>query len=375
MKKNAMRGPRNFAILTVVVGLVVGLAPAPEAEAGWPKRKKNELENRIPFQPSGEWEAYYKDEDGHAFELLQPVESNDDGDWMTLEFTDFTGNRSRIAIWKVIDEIGMHSTESNRLGYWQWISRSSVAPLQAIEEMLTSAIFNTNRFDVIERKQLEALMAEQEFDATDRVTTESAAELGRILGADYILFASVNEWTPKKKTRGTIGLGKSVAEVAVSVRVVDTETTKIIHADTFRATSRNRSIRLPFFGQRDIAPVNYAMTACLNKAAYDLATSLKVRPWKGAVVDVSGDMVVLNGGENRGLERGQVFRAMRKGKKMINPEDGTVLGYMQEVIGTMKVTTVQEKMATAVITEGCEGLKVGDFVQAADDEDEAGDAP
>ena len=361
----------RWTAVGLAVALVLGTITAPAAEALPKSKKKKAAEaaaKKTPFQDSGKWEGYVKDEQGHRYHLLKPIERNSDEDWMTLEFTDFTGNRSRIAVWKVIDKIGMHSTEtSHSLGFWQMVYRTSVAPLQAIEDMLTSSIFNTNRFDVIERKQLETVLAEQDFGESERVTIQSAAQIGRNLGADYILFTSINEWTPKKKTRGSPGVGKSIAEVALSLRVVDTETAEVSFADTFRATSRNRSIRLPFFGQQDISPVNYALAACLNKASYAIANSLKVRPWRGAVVDVTGDLVILNGGENRGVSKGQVFRAVRKGKEMIDPESGKSLGYRQEVIGSLKVTTVDPLMATAVITEGCKGLKVGDFVRPEED--------
>ena len=360
------RSRAKWISLGLALCLAWGSAVSPAHALPKSKKKKaaEAAANRVPFQDSGEWEGFFKDEEGYPYELLTPIERNTDDDWMTLEFTEFTGNRSRIAIWRVADKIGMHTTEGhNGFAFWQYVYRSSVAPLQAIEDMLTSSIFNTNRFEVVERKDIETVLAEQDFGATERVTVQSAAQIGRTLGADYILFSSINEWTPKKKKRGIPGIGKSIAEVALSIRVVDTETAEVAFAGTFRGTSRNRSIRLPFFGQQDISPVNYALTACLNKAVYEFATDIKVRPWRGAVVDISGDLVILNGGENRGVTKGQIFRAVRKGKEMIDPESGKSLGYRQEVIGTLKVTTVDPLMATAVITEGCKGLKVGDFVR------------
>ncbi len=363
-------------VYCLVALLFAGLTPVPDADAlprfGKKKKmKKAEAEAaalRQPFSASDTWEPYFKDEQGHPYRLLLPPERNRDQDWMTLQFTEYDGNRSRIAIWKVEDKIGSStSVTTHQIGFWQMATQNSTAPLTEIEDMLTASVFNTNRFDVIERKQLETILAEQDFGDSERVTTESAAQIGRNLGADYILFAAINEWTPRKKSKGTVGYGSTVAEVAMSVRVVDTETGKVEYAETVRATSTNRSINVPFFNQSDASPVNYALAACINKAAYDLATGLKIKPWKGMVAFVSGDLVVLNGGSNRGVKEGQRYRAVRKGPELINPKDGTSLGFQEEVIGTLKVTSTDDVKANAVITEGCEGLKIGDFVRPLND--------
>ncbi|MEM1182137.1 MAG: CsgG/HfaB family protein [Acidobacteriota bacterium] len=363
---------RNMPLRHAVLYSMAILLMATSASADWPWKKKKERERarqeaiaqRVAFEDTAEWEGFFKDEDGHPYRMEKPVEKNSDEDWMTLEFTEYVGNKSRVAIWKVENRVNPQAEEES-IEYrgLRFRSKASTAPLQGIEEIITSSLYNTNRFDVIERKQVEAILAEQDFGASDRVSDESAARIGRLLGAEYMLFTSINEWTPKKRTRGTAGFRESVAEVALSLRVVHAETAKVEFAGTFRANSSNRSIRVPFFRKSDVAPVNYAMAACVNKAIYRFATGIKVRAWKGAVADVSGDLVTLNGGENRGVEIGQTYRAIRKGKELIDPETGVSLGFRQEIIGTLKVTEVDELWSTAIILEGCEGLKAGDYVE------------
>ncbi len=335
----------------------------PEQEARETPSKQVELAtDQVPSEGSGSWKGYFRDAEGQIYDLQLPLEKNSDNDWMTLEFTEFTGNRSRIAIWQVQDRIAEGSTEVHSIPNWEGDYLPSDAPLQAMEEMLTSSIFNTNRFEIIERSLLGKALAEHEFAGVKWLTLLEAAQLGRGLGADYLLFSRIYEWTPKKKNHGAPEVDEPEAEVALSVRVVDTETTEVAFAGTFRGTSRNQSIRLPFFGQQDISPVNYALTACLNKAVYNLATGIELKPWRGAVVDIIGDSVILDGGENRGVTKGQVFQAVRKGKEMIDPESGKSLGFRQHVIGSLRVTDVDSLMATAVITEGGKELRIGDVL-------------
>ena len=348
--------------------LVAQVFFAPEADA-WPKRKKKQGVTIVntPYSPSGEWEAYFRDAEGDEYALHDPIEKHKDSEWMYLQFTDFKGNRSRLAVWQVEDRIGARAQETTHsFRGWNMTTRSSSAPLAAIEELITSSMFNTNRFDLVERKQIDALLAEQDFGDSGRVTDESAARIGQALGADYILFVAVNEWTPRKSSKGTVGYGKTIAEVALSFKVVDTETGRVSFAETVRGRANSKRLNVPFFGSQNTSPVNYAMSSAINKASYLLATSLKNKPWRGSVVYVDGDIVTINGGENRGLSPGMKFLAVSRGREMRDPESGQLLGYQEDVIGSIKVTTVQDLMATAVVVEGCNGLKAGDFVRHDD---------
>ena len=359
-------------MVLLLLGSLLWPDPA-QADLPWKKKKRERerqemLAQRVAFQGSGEWQGFFKDEEGHPYAMQFPVEKNSDEDWMTLEFTEYKGNKSRVAVWKVENKVQAQAkSDTLEVGLLRYQQNASTTPIQGIEEMLTSSLYNTNRFDVIERKQIEALMVEQDFGDSGRVTDESAAHIGRLLGAEFMLFTTINEWTPKKKSRGTVGSRRSVAEVAISLRVVDAETARVAFAGTFRATATNRSMHVPFFRKRDVAPVNYAMASCINKAIYKFASNIKVKAWKGAVVAVNGDLVTLNGGENRGVVVGDVYRAVQKGEELIDPEDGTSLGFQQEIIGTLKVTSVQERTSSAVVLEGCEGLKRGDFVEKSEE--------
>jgi len=97
------------------------------------------------------------------------------------------------------------------------------------------------------------------------------------------------------------------------------------------------------------APINYAVQACINKAAYRIANSLKSQAWRGSVAQVKGDKVYINAGSNRGIQMGMKLTALAKGAALIDPETKLPLGNDTEAIGTLTVTTVNESFSIAVI--------------------------
>jgi TolB-like protein len=57
----------------------------------------------------------------------------------------------------------------------------------SIEEELTTRLFRSKRFNLVERKQLSTVMAEQRMRSTEAVDPRNAAKLGRLLGAQAVL--------------------------------------------------------------------------------------------------------------------------------------------------------------------------------------------
>jgi curli biogenesis system outer membrane secretion channel CsgG len=52
----------------------------------------------------------------------------------------------------------------------------------AAQGVLTTALFESGQFSVIERSQSDALLAEQNLGASGRVTSATAAQVGQLLG-------------------------------------------------------------------------------------------------------------------------------------------------------------------------------------------------
>lgn len=348
----------------------------PEAGAlGFGKKKGPD------YTPSGGWEGYFTNDKGLVTgPVLQPPERNKDKDWMFLRFTDYSGPKVRVAVMKVENKsaTAQAAVDTEAVAVTDNLAQVSVS---SIEEILATAVFNTNRFELVERKEVEKLQQEQDLGASGRAKKPTAVKTGQMVGVEYMVFASINEWTPVKSKSGgaaggkagplgLLGVQKSDAEVAMSFRIVDAATSKVLFTTLERATAGSWGVG---FGGAEgsgggtvsfqkASPIGYAVQSCINKGVYKVAMWLKDKPWRGTVFRMDGQRVYVDAGANSGLTAGVELVAISQGKEMFDLR-GESLGKETAVIGTLRVTDVQEKFSVAEIVDSCKGLKVGDQVE------------
>lgn len=126
-----------------------------------------------------------------------------------------------------------------------------------LADMLATALFQTNRYIVLERQALADVLAEQDLGASGRVRQETAAKIGNIEGAELLVMGTVTEFEPGSagagasagaSVGGTVGsvagvpgyifgrvLGSiagsvQTSHVAIDLRIIDTRTSRIVAA-------------------------------------------------------------------------------------------------------------------------------------------------
>ena len=99
------------------------------------------------------------------------------------------------------------------------VDNAAYAPLsKGMAEMLITELAQNTALRVVERDRLQAVLEEQNLGSTDRVDKETAAKLGKVLGARHMLMGSF-VIDPKQNMR-------------IDVRAVNTETSAIEYVET-----------------------------------------------------------------------------------------------------------------------------------------------
>ena len=111
---------------------------------------------------------------------------------------------------------------------------------RAAADELTTQLFKAGQFSIIERAQLDAILAEQDLGASGAVTASTAAKIGQLLGAQLMLTGSITQFSIERVSGGFRSFGASVsqAESKLDVRLVDTNTGEILLADEGEGTKR-----------------------------------------------------------------------------------------------------------------------------------------
>lgn len=124
-----------------------------------------------------------------------------------------------------------------------------------LSSMLSNELSNTGDFTVVERAKLEPVLREQDLAASGALSQASAAKLGQITGAQYLVMGTVSAFESNTSNTGggfsiggiSIGGKKGEAYMAVDLRVVDTTTSEVVHSRTVEGRASNSGISLGLF--------------------------------------------------------------------------------------------------------------------------------
>ena len=149
--------------------------------------------------------------------------------------------------------------------------------------MLSNELASTRSFRVVERSKLESVIQEQNLAASGRVESGTGAQIGKLVGADYLIMGTVTAFEQDVADSGggisfkgfSVGGKKEEAYLAVDLRVVNATTGEIAYARTIEGRSKGGGIRLGAYrggfggslSNESKTPVGKAIRAALMEIA------------------------------------------------------------------------------------------------------------
>ena len=207
-----------------------------------------------------------------------------------------------------------------------------------MEELLTQG----RRFGVLDRMRQDVYDAERKVLKSPDVSAQERARLGKVLGADYMLYGTVHRVLVEDRS-GSIRLtGERInqvygtADVRFAVLAVATRQVKWSSSMTVEKTSETGSFR----------PEDFAH-ALLDDIAARVVDELteNIYPPKVAKVLGQGQFVVNRGG--RTVEPGDIFEVFAVGDWLTDPDTGEKLDRIETSVGIARIMSVKPKYSLA----------------------------
>ena len=219
-----------------------------------------------------------------------------------------------------------------------------------MEELLTQS----RRFGVLDRKRLDVYEAEKKLLKSPDVSVREQARLGKVLGADYVLYGTVHRVLVEDQSRSIQLTGERItevhgsADVRFTVLAVATRQIKWSSSITLEKTS----------GAGTFLPEDFA-NALLDDVAARIVDELteNIYPPKVTKVLGAGQFVVNRGGNT--VEHGDVFEIFALGDWLTDPDTGEKLDRIETSIGIAKIMTVKPKYSLAQLISESAKLSQG----------------
>jgi TolB-like protein len=183
-----------------------------------------------------------------------------------------------------------------------------------LDKMITCLV-NQERFKVMERSQLDKILAEQSLGASGVLDAETAAEIGKGIGVDGIIIGSV--------------AATSSGAISVDARVIDTESAAIVVAqDIYSSSSDAQSVK-----------------SAIDNLARKITQELPLV--EGYIIQIDGPKVILDNGRNSGLKKGMKCVVYKEGGEIKHPLTGEILGKDTIILAEVLITDVFDKYCVA----------------------------
>ncbi len=197
----------------------------------------------------------------------------------------------------------------------------------AVSDILSTELFNTNRFQVIERQAITRLLKEQELQMTGVTDMSKAAEIGKVLNAEKIMIGSVSR------------LGQTYI---INTRLVDVETGALELAQNTKSPKGEEGL-----------------PAAIGELAKVISQKIVV---EGAIIKITTTTILVDLGKAHGIKQGQALEVIRIGD-VVTDLNGAVIGKTEDKVGVLKVKNVRNEFCETEIVDSKMNFQLGDLVR------------
>lgn len=151
-----------------------------------------------------------------------------------------------------------------------------------LSNMLATALFETGRFTLVERNQevLERIIKEQWLGQTGYINSQTAAETGKMIGAQAVVYGQVTEFGIRKVGvyTGVYGQRNITTRIVIDVKMVNTETGEIIGAASGEGSVTTSTAGVAFVWEEGVEQFDQTTVGKASRQAiYKIARQLALQ--------------------------------------------------------------------------------------------------
>jgi len=241
---------------------------------------------------------------------------------------------------------------------------------RSLTEALTTSLTATGKFVVLERAALAQVQQEQDLGASGRVNTETAADKGKLMGAQMLITGDITQFTYNRSAIGgkltnivkglDAGVERVSASVSIDLRLIDAVTGEVIASIKGDGSSAQQGVtghltkdEKKYDGSVALStPLGKASRQAIEKSIDGIINNIPKLKWSARVIDFRDGVVYVNTGQGGGLTKGMTLEVFDPQPTLIDPETGRNLGSPEKLIGEIVVDAVEAQYSTATVVSG-----------------------
>lgn len=231
---------------------------------------------------------------------------------------------------------------------------------------LIDALVNSGEVNVVEREEINRIKDEADLSQSELSNPDRAMEIGKLLGADYMIFGAITRVQPSVEVDHLpydAGVERTISmNLGANARLVNAET-GVVEASADLSVEKSDSETNPGSSSHRVSK-SFQQDA-YGELAGRMATRLLDALNPVRVARQSGDQVYLARGN---MTPGSYCKVVSEGETITDPETGEVLGSTEQEQALLKVVKGMDKLSVAEVEEwlgDSESLEEGARCRAA----------
>jgi curli biogenesis system outer membrane secretion channel CsgG len=203
---------------------------------------------------------------------------------------------------------------------------------QAVD-ILSAKLASTNKFILLERQDMDLILDELKLAGKDGL---------RKVGADYLIIGSVTEFG-RKNVGDVNAFSRSktqTVQAGVSIRLVDVSTGQIVYSEEAKGEAETTNTTVMGLGERtdyDATLSDKAISAAISKLVENIINNCMNKPWKSYFLSYDDNGIFISGGKSQGLQVGDIYEVVEKGKSVENPQTGMMIELPGKLVGKIRI--------------------------------------
>ncbi len=268
----------------------------------------------------------------------------------------FAGQSGGLRYTVFVEKFDNHTEAPASLGY-EWATQ------------LTTALQESGQFIVVAQSDMQKSALDEQARGASGVTVQGkkTAVHSRMSPAQLLVKGVITHFQKDSANQGggidlgrfKIGAGRAKTEIRATLQMIDSTTGALVAAKNFVGIAQGRGIEIGLrnsegsgnlsAGKKD--NVHEALEKAINEVIPWMVEQLPSVPWRGSVVKVDGDRVLLNRGTREGVAVGDVF-VVGESEIISDPDTGETLDEVVQERARVKVTGVNERTSTCSVVGG-----------------------
>ncbi len=219
---------------------------------------------------------------------------------------------------------------------------------------------NTQRFDVLDRQEIDQIMDEKSFIALTK-GQNIEDKLKEFDQADYLVFPAINTFDLRIQREKVPYVDEIQTRysgvVNATLRIVDSHSGKLLAADKISLDKK--------LDVNNLAGVEDSYARLIDDFSTALVSQIMLRLYPVRIIGaISDSEFYINRGEDGGLLRGDVFDVLREGQVMIDPDTGVSMGKIERKIAKVRVENIEPSRSIVSLLDGG-SINTGDILRPA----------